>query len=245
MLAKGYLAAYKDRGDKRKRVLALSSLGKAQRDTLEESWKVIEATLSDLIESSEIDILEGISKVERALQEQSFEARFLVKFSKHQPLGTTEGWVRIVPYKPRYAADFKRINENWIQEFFSLEQADRVALDDPEGHILSKGGEILFAIDADENVVGTCALIRHSSEVAELAKMGVDKQRQSQGAGNLLGLAVLDLAAAKGFRKVFLETNSILSPAISLYRKLGFEQRVFPHASDYARADVYMERVKG
>jgi len=40
---------------------------------------------------------------------------------------------------------------------------------------------------------------------------------------------------------MYLETNTRLSPALGLYRKLGFERRDFPRKSDYSRADVYMD----
>jgi ribosomal protein S18 acetylase RimI-like enzyme len=40
---------------------------------------------------------------------------------------------------------------------------------------------------------------------------------------------------------VFLETNSKLDGAIRLYERLGFRHAPWPHPSDYARGDVYME----
>ena len=110
-----------------------------------------------------------------------------------------------------------------------------------ESYILDKGGEILFAIDQAGKPVGTCALIRYNAELGELAKMGVDKTSQSRGAGKLLGEAIIRLAEAKGLSSLFLETNSVLTPAINLYKRLGFKQKESPHTSDYQRADVYME----
>lgn len=235
MIAKGYVAAYKDPKDKRKRVLALSSLGKAQKQDLKAIWLVIEKALSGVIAESGHDLLDSLTKLEAGLSKMSFEARFLAESASEAPA------VRIVPYSPAHATEFKRINQAWIEEFFVMEEADRRALDDPEGYILGRGGEILFAVDENDVVVGTCALVRHSSEVGELAKMGVDKHSQSKGAGKLLGRAILEMAKAKGFSKVFLETNSTLAPALHLYEQLGFKRQAFPYASDYQRADVYME----
>ena len=40
-----------------------------------------------------------------------------------------------------------------------------------------------------------------------------------------------------------LETNSSLDGAIRLYERLGFRHAPWPHPSDYARGDVYMELV--
>ena len=196
---------------------------------------MIEKTLADLVQESGIDLLVHLTKLEAALNSQSFLERYEAEIKR------PHSEIRVVPYQARYAAEFKRINAAWIEEYFEMEDADRRALDDPEGYILAKGGEIMFAVDEDDRAVGTCALIRHSSELGELAKMGVDKSSQTKGAGKLLGEAVLELAVAKGFSCVFLETNAILTPAIGLYKKLGFKQVEFPKQSDYQRADVYME----
>lgn len=235
MISKGYVAAYKDPKDKRKRVLALSSYGKSQRVLLHEVWVLIERALDELIMESGEGLLDQIEALEENLLNRSFQQRF-VELSANRFSGVT-----IVPYETAYAADFMRINRAWIDELFEMEDADRRALENPEDYILAKGGEILFAIDRDERVIGTCALIRHSAEVAELAKMGVDKTSQSRGAGKQLAEAILDLSVAKGFKKVFLETNSALTPAINLYLKLGFKHMSPPQPSDYERADVYME----
>lgn len=51
----------------------------------------------------------------------------------------------------------------------------------------------------------------------------------------------MKVAREMGFMKLYLESNSVLSPALGLYRELGFEQMEFPYRSDYSRADVYME----
>jgi putative acetyltransferase len=46
-----------------------------------------------------------------------------------------------------------------------------------------------------------------------------------------------------GARRLYLETNHMLTPAIRLYESMGFKhidaKRIIP--SQYARADVYME----
>ncbi len=235
MISKGYVAAYKDPKDKRKRVLALSSLGKSQKPSLIKVWQRIDHAIVALLDESGGGLLEKMERLEVNLQLTSFEQRYL------NQVANSVNEIRIAPYRAEYAEAFKRINQSWIEEYFEMEDADRRALDHPESYILEKGGEILFAVDAQDQVIGTCALIRHNAELAELAKMGVDKSSQTHGAGRLLGEAILKLAEAKGFRKVCLETNSALVPAISLYKKLGFKQMLAPNPSDYQRADVYME----
>ena len=50
MIAVNLVAAYRDRRDKRKRVLALTSDGKARLPDLERVWEAIEAATSDLLD---------------------------------------------------------------------------------------------------------------------------------------------------------------------------------------------------
>ncbi len=146
----------------------------------------------------------------------------------------------VVPFRRELAGEFRRLNLDWIERLFAVEEPDRKVLDDPEQAIIAKGGMIFFALDGD-TVVGTVAMIRIDDARHELAKMAVATSHQRRGIGELLGLACKDWAAKKGVKTVFLETNSRLGNAIRLYERLGFRHAVDPHPSDYARADVYME----
>jgi len=235
MISRRYVAAYKDPKDKRRRVLALTAAAKSKRQPLSRTWELIDAALLELIEETGVDLLAHIETLERALASKSFLERFEARHNANPKN------LEIKPYRTELASAFRDINRHWIEEHFVMEEADLRVLDNPEGYILKPGGAILFAVNLEDQVVGTCALIRHSDTLAELAKMGVDKQQRSSGAGKLLGQAVLDLASQMGFRKVFLETSSVLAPAIGLYKRLGFVQRAFPSPSEYQRADVYMD----
>lgn len=74
----------------------------------------------------------------------------------------------------------------------------------------------------------------------ELAKMGVDPAYQGRGIGKALGRAALDKARLLGARKVFLESNRVLKPALALYHSLGFRE-VVGSPSPYQRSDIQME----
>jgi GNAT superfamily N-acetyltransferase len=148
--------------------------------------------------------------------------------------------VRIVPFEPALAPHFARLNREWIERFFVLEPADVAVLSDPVAAIIDPGGMIFFALDGDA-VVGTIAMIRGDGGRCELAKMAVATTHQRRGIGELLGRAGTDWAREQGFRRAFLETNSRLDNAIRLYERLGFRHAPWPHPSDYARGDVYME----
>ena len=148
--------------------------------------------------------------------------------------------VIVTTYLLQYANAFRVLNEQWINDYFTMEVADRRVLEDPENYILAKGGEIVFAVDPPDQVLGTCAIVRHSEIQCELAKMAVSPQARGQGIGEIVGSAAIEIARNAGYEVMYLETNSELGPALGLYHKLGFEQRPFPSDSDYRRANVYM-----
>ncbi|SMO56191.1 Acetyltransferase (GNAT) family protein [Chryseobacterium rhizoplanae] len=149
--------------------------------------------------------------------------------------------VKIVTYEPQYKEAFKALNEEWIKTFFVMEAGDYKLLDNPEEHILNKGGHIVFALLNNE-AVGTCALVKRKDNpiTFELSKMAVSPKAQGKKIGYLLGAALVDLAKNLHAEKIVLETNSVLVPAIKLYEKLGFKYMPIVDAG-YDRVDVQME----
>lgn len=149
--------------------------------------------------------------------------------------------VAIVEYEPKYREVFKSLNEEWITKHFVMEEADYKALDHPEEYILNKGGRILVALYNGEPV-GVCALIKVDDPDYdfELAKMAVSPKTQGKKIGWILGNAVIQLAKDLNASKIYLESNSVLQPALNLYQKLGFKF-IHGRSTPYARADVQMD----
>jgi len=147
--------------------------------------------------------------------------------------------VEVVDFRPEHADAFRRMNLDWITRHWEVEDADRLYLDRPEEKIIDPGGAILMAL-CDGEVVGTVALISKGSGYYELAKMAVDEPTRGRGIGWRLGRAVLDRARGLGATRVYLESNTILEPAINLYRKLGFTP-IESGASPYDRCNIQME----
>jgi GNAT superfamily N-acetyltransferase len=146
--------------------------------------------------------------------------------------------ISIIPYSAQHREHFKKLNQEWIMHYFELEEPDMLALENPEGHILEKGGHIVMA-GFNGDIVGTCALIKTGHNEFELAKMAVNSKGRGKGIGYLLGAAVIDIARKEGAAKVELLSNRILLPALNLYRKLGFVEVPLP-PNDYKRADIKM-----
>ncbi len=147
--------------------------------------------------------------------------------------------VDIIPFESSLREHFYRLNAQWLEKHFRIEDLDRVMLGDPERYVLEPGGVIFFARHGD-NIIGTCALMHESPGVYELSKMGVDESYRGLGAGRLL----LDACIAEFHRldgqTLFLESNSVLTTALRMYEKAGFvKQPAVRAGSHYERADVY------
>lgn len=148
--------------------------------------------------------------------------------------------IDIVSFQPEYREAFKKLNEDWIRQYFRMEELDYLALDHPETYIINKGGYIAVALE-NKKPIGVCALIKleqHSYDY-ELAKMGVAPEAQGKGIGYQLGLDIIRKAKELGGRNLFLESNTVLEPAIALYKKLGFEE-LKGAVSPYERSNIQM-----
>ncbi len=122
-----------------------------------------------------------------------------------------------------------------------MEKPDREASDNPKKYILDQEGHILVALNGSK-VVGVCALIKREDlgNTYELAKMAVSPKSRGQNIGWLLGKAVIEKARQLKAKRLFLESNTILTPAIHLYYKLGFKKIKGP-PTHYERCNIQME----
>ena len=229
------VAPYRDRNDKRKRVLALTSAGRAKYEQLEPVWRDIRQSLQSAVDQAGGDFLKSLGAIEESFADKSFVERF----ESHQL--RADGAARVVSFRPEHANAFRDLNERWIGDYFTLEDADRKVLNDPDAAIIQPGGRILIAESAAGEVLGTVALLRREAAVVELAKMAVADHARGLQIGWRLGDAAVSEARDMGAQILMLESNRKLTPAISLYHRLGFKECPFPYESDYSRADIYME----
>jgi GNAT superfamily N-acetyltransferase len=145
---------------------------------------------------------------------------------------------QIVDYLPAHQPYFEKFNRDWIEKFFWMEPVDFQVLQDPNEHIISKGGKIIMAI-SDEEYAGTVALKYVSPGIYEFTKMAVDEKFRGRKIGEALALAAIEKARDLGAQKIILYSNRILKPAITLYTKLGFKE--VPVDAVYKRSDIKME----
>lgn len=223
--------------DKRRNVAGLTEKGKAL------AYQIIKVQCADIEVAMDNIIAEATHNLWEALAEWEFllEQKSLLKRVQEQKKLRESDAVQILAYESKYQAAFKSLNEAWISSWFEMEAADYKALDYPEAYIIDKGGKIFVAIYENEPV-GVCALIKMEDPDYdfELAKMAVAPKAQGKNIGGLLGKAVIDAAKALGAKKVYLESNTRLKPAINLYYKLGF-QKISGRPTPYKRANIQME----
>ncbi|MBA8889475.1 DNA-binding MarR family transcriptional regulator/GNAT superfamily N-acetyltransferase [Dokdonella fugitiva] len=233
--AQGWITRRADRSDARRGVLELSADAERKLDRLGPVWCAIRraaaaaaarggGTLLDALGAFEADIASG----RLAADIRSHHAR--LKKAK----------IDIAPYRSDWAPHFERLNVEWLQRWFTLEDVDRAVLGDPQTHVIEPGGAILFAT-LDGEVIGTCALLKEAPGVYELSKMAVESGFRGFGAGRrLLDGVIAEFERRRG-RTLFLESSKRLGPALQLYESGGFVHHPAPRpGSHYQRADVYM-----
>jgi DNA-binding MarR family transcriptional regulator/predicted GNAT family N-acyltransferase len=235
MLKKQIVKEIKNKEDKRQTVIILSEKGKIMKEKFEYQVKDVSTAIEDILSQTRYDLWKAIEEWEFLLEQKPLYRRVLEQ-KKHRESQK----VQIVDYAPQYRKAFRDLNEEWISKYFVMEEADYKALDNPEGYILNKGGAILVALYEGEPV-GVCALIKMEDPEYdyELAKMAVSPKVQGKNIGFLLGEAIKNKTKQLGGKKLFLESNTILKPAINLYHKLGFI-KVIGHSSPYERSNIQM-----
>ena len=149
------------------------------------------------------------------------------------------GSIAIIPFTEALAHHFTALNKAWLQKYFVVEPVDEIMLANPKQYFIDKGGFIFFAVYNNE-VAGTFALLKVSDTVFELSKMAVDEKFQGKNIGNAMMDFCLQEAKRLQLHKVILYSNTLLEPAIHLYKKYGFTE-VPDFKSEYNRANIKME----
>lgn len=236
MSKQGFLLEEKDEVDKRKTNISLSELGKQKVAGLMYQHKDVTIAMEKMLSQTTHNLWLAMDEFEKLLDEQSTYPRVVEEKRRREALS-----IEIVSYEDKYYEIFKTLNEQWIEKYFKLEQKDIETLKNPQESIINKGGKIFIAL-YEGKAVGTCSLIKNetNSYDYELAKMVVDEQYQGKGIGLLLGEAIKNEAKQLGAKLLFLDSNTILEPAIKLYEKLGFK-KVSGYSNPYERSNIQMQ----
>jgi N-acetylglutamate synthase-like GNAT family acetyltransferase/DNA-binding MarR family transcriptional regulator len=234
MKQKGLVIIGKSAEDARVSAVRLSDQGKQLIPQIETQHLDVTQAVEELLSETHHDLWKAIEEVEFLLTDRSFFDRVqaIRKVRERQQ-------VEIIDYSPEFHQDFKQLNYEWIEQYFKPEEADHQSLNHPNEKILEPGGQIYMARHNGE-IVGTCALIKMDNDTYELAKMAVTERARGRGVGWLLGQTAIARARALGAKRIYLESNTVLEPAIKLYQKLGF-RKIVGQPSPYERCNIQME----
>lgn len=236
MSKKGFVTTARDPSDGRVTVVRLSEKGRAEKRKTESLSLDVRRAVESVHLEMQNDLWKAMEEMEFLLAQKDFFDRV-----KDERKIRQSKEVEIIDYAPEFRDDFKKLNMEWIEKFFGVEDADLFLLDHPEKNILEPGGHIFFARLGDE-IIGTCAMVKKSEDTYELAKMGVTPRAQGRNVGWLLGDAVIQKATQLGAKRVWIESNTVLEAAINLYHKLGFKKVAGP-PSPYQRCNIQMELI--
>lgn len=198
----------RDDRDQRSKTISLTPKG---REAMELAttvlWPRLRAAVGEVCDVPAL--LAQVEAIEAALAERPLDQR-------------PRGGLAIRRFSDALADDFYRINAQWIENMYRLEQTDIDVLKNPRERIIGPGGDILFVEDRKLGIVGTCALQKTGERQFELTKMGVLDSARGKKAGEFLLQAIIERAQALGCDRLYLLSNAKSEAAIHLYEKLGF-----------------------
>ena len=97
---------------------------------------------------------------------------------------------------------------------FTINNLDKFA--EPDGR--------LFLVEVDSEIAGTISLRKIREDAGEIKRMYVKPKFRGKKLGNLMVEKVISISEENGFSKLFLDTSSFMSSAVSLYEKYGFKK---------------------
>ena len=102
-------------------------------------------------------------------------------------------------------------------------EADRDVIEVEQAYLQS-GGEF-WVVEFQGNIVGTAAYypINRGKQAVEIRKMYLLPEVRGKGLGKYLLHQLENAIAKKGFREIWIETASVLSEAVVLYEKNGYQ----------------------
>lgn len=115
---------------------------------------------------------------------------------------------------------FAALHEHGLKPDPEITDAD---LDDIEGNYLVPGGVFEVIEDEEGKLLGTVGLFCVDEETCELRKMYFAPKLRGRGMGLYILERTIEAARARGFKRMTLETSSVLEKAIRLYTRFGFK----------------------
>lgn len=102
-------------------------------------------------------------------------------------------------------------------------------------------GGIFLVMEENSGIIGTGGLYPLDRRVAEIRKMYLHGDHRGRGLGREILERLLREAKHLGFKRVTLETASVLQEALGLYRRYGFREHTPEHLSSRCDQAFYLD----
>lgn len=106
----------------------------------------------------------------------------------------------------------------YVEEFGFEQHREEIKNHNNEVYI-KNGGEFFIAINEDDEIIGTIALIKHNDQEVEIKKLYVRKDYRGKGISKRLYEEVLEICKINKIKKISLSTYDKLERAVSFYLK--------------------------
>jgi ribosomal protein S18 acetylase RimI-like enzyme len=114
-------------------------------------------------------------------------------------------------------------------------------LRDPAKKYTAPQGELLVALDDQDQVIGIVAYHRHTAERCEMKRLYVSPGCRGMNLGEQLVEAIMAHAKKAGYQEMVLDTIQPLQAAIHIYKKMGFTECA-PYYQNPMKDVIYMSR---
>lgn len=109
------------------------------------------------------------------------------------------------------------------------------------GKYLPPEGQLVVAVDDNDQAMGCVAYHRLDEETAEMKRLYVRPSARGQHLGEQLAQRIISLAREDGYARMVLDTVRPLEAAVGLYRKLGFTETTAYYHNPFGDV-IYFEK---
>jgi ribosomal protein S18 acetylase RimI-like enzyme len=138
------------------------------------------------------------------------------------------------------AKELIREYTEWLGRDLSFQGLEE-ELADLHGKYLPPHGRLIVSVNDDGTVCGCVAYHRLDASTAEMKRLYVRPSGRGHHLGEHLATRIMELAREDGCTRMVLDTVRPLEAAVSLYRKLGFEETK-PYYGNPMDDVIYFER---
>ena len=132
------------------------------------------------------------------------------------------------------------------QRYGDIDPSLNPDLNDIHKHYVQQAASFIIVEVAGE-MVGCGALILEngSREVGRIVRVSVRADQQRRGYGRQISQRLIEIAEARGFARLLVETNDDWDSALRLYQSLGFVEYKRERSAEFGVVEVHMEKALG